>query len=106
MKMKTFSITLSGEATMCSPTYKIKAKTSKEAYEKAFKKFNKVVDRIHTTKWFQASIDEINVYTMSDEDGNNYGEKGVMDDKTFSSTDEDCSWELVEKDTSGVQPSL
>jgi hypothetical protein len=106
MKMKTFSIALSGEATMCSPTYKIKAKTSKEAYEKALKKFIKVVNRIHATKWFEASIDEINVYTMSDEDGNNYGEEGVMDDKTFSSTDEDCSWELVEKNTSGVQPSI
>ena len=64
---------------MCSPNYKIKAKTSEEAYQKALKKFRKVVDRIHTTKWFSASIDEINVYTMTDEDGNNYGEEGVMD---------------------------
>ena len=69
MKKKTFNITVSAEATICSPDYKIKAETPEEAFQIACERFSKVIDRIERTKYFSAKPSEINFHFGTDEFG-------------------------------------
>tara|TARA_R110002012_G_scaffold53447_1_gene137456 strand:- start:32 stop:265 length:234 start_codon:yes stop_codon:yes gene_type:complete len=70
MKKKTFNMTVSAEATIHSPSYKIKADTPEEAFRIACERFSKVIDRIERTKYFSAQPSEINFQYGTDEFGN------------------------------------
>ncbi len=64
--MKTYAIDVSAEATIVSPTYVIKAKTEDEAYQKACKRFNRVIQKIEDAKSFRCQPSEINLYTVQE----------------------------------------